>query len=201
MAWYSYTLAMVLPPDRLDPAVAPKDLLAKQADLKLMVHTASRSGALLEVLRNIWRAARRSDALYLLAEEAVLNGADVQRAISQIEALLAEIEASPRIVLEATKDAYSPATMVRAEGFEPLHAQLVYPDSATVEDGWVYFYTEAQVREKLSTALISDNPCPAHDDDGQSLEYVFGFLKSHLALLRHANQNDHSLVYAELNTT
>jgi hypothetical protein len=41
----------------------------------------------------------------------------------------------------------------RRAGFAPLQAELVYPESAPVEDGWVYFYSTTDVLDRLARAV------------------------------------------------
>jgi hypothetical protein len=49
----------------------------------------------------------------------------------------------------------------------------------------------------LSQASAKDDPRPEWDEEGTSLEYVFGLLKSHLALLRAAESHDLAVVYGK----
>ncbi len=53
------------------------------------------------------------------------------------------------------------------------------------------------MRSILSQASAKDDPRPEWDEEGTSLEYVFGLLKSHLALLRAAESHDLAVVYGK----
>ncbi len=123
----------------------------------------------------------------------------MEHSATQLEALINEIESNPALVVEATKDPYQPTLTLHAEGFEPLPAQLVYPSDAIIKDGWVYNHTEEQVQRLLSQSCASQTPCPDDDDDGESLSFVFNFLRSHLSLLRFAAQAGKVVVYGETN--
>lgn len=125
--------------------------------------------------------------------------AAVQQAAFQIEALLGEMAGNPALVVEATKEPYQPTLTIHAEGFEPLPAEMVYPSDSIIKDGWVYNYSEEQVQRLLEQSCASQTPCPQDDDDGESLAFVFNFLKSHLALLRFAAESGRFVVYGETN--
>lgn len=49
----------------------------------------------------------------------------------------------------------------------------------------------------MNMSFASALPCTS--DDGDTMTDVFNFLKSHLALLRVAEQSGHGIAYAELN--
>jgi hypothetical protein len=150
-------------------------------------------------LGRIWKQASNGKNLYLLEDACLLQHEAMKHSVSQIEALINEIELNPALVIEATKDPYQPTITLHAKGFELLPAQLVYPSDAIIKDGWVYNYTEEQVRRFLDQSCASQTPCPEGDDDGESLSYVFNFLKSHLSLLRFAAQSGKVVVYGETN--
>jgi hypothetical protein len=200
MAWYSHTLALAIPEAQADPGADPRKLLdgSKQA-MDRFVYAPSRNGCLLGQLGRICEQATNGENLYLLTEACLLKHEAIERAAKQLEALLNEIEVNPALVVEATKDPHQPSTTLLAEGFEPLPAQYVYPSDAIIKDGWVYYHSEEQVRHLLEQAGASKTPCPDGDDDGESLAYVFSFLKSHLSLLRFAAQSGQAVAYGEMN--
>ena len=199
MAWYSFTLAAVIQPPQLPESVEVRDLLAQRLPSAPIVHTASRNGRLLHVLQAICGCARIESDLYLLKDQALLQSDALRRQHSILTALLAEIELNPWLVLDATKERYEPTGTLHAEGFQPLPYQLVYSSNAVVQGDWVYFHTEEEVRSLLTSARCGVDPVPPGDDDGESLEYVFGFLKSHEFLLRAAMEHGSAVAYAEMN--
>ncbi len=91
------------------------------------------------------------------------------------------------------------AVQQSASQIEPLPAEMVYPGDAIIKDGWVYNHTEEQVLRLLDQSCASQTPCPDGDDDGESLAFVFNFLKSHLALLHLAAGSGRFVVYGEMN--
>lgn len=199
MAWYSHTLAFAISGDQAEVDADPRKLLNGRGDFDRFVYAPSRNGCLLWQLGRIWEQASNGKNLYLLEDACLLQHEAMKHSVSQIEALINEIELNPALVIEATKDPYQPTITLHAKGFEPLPAQLVYPSDAIIEDGWVYTYTEEQVRRFLDQSCASQTPCPESDDDGESLSYVFNFLKSHLSLLRFAAQSGKVVVYGETN--
>ena len=159
------------------------------------VYTSSRNGALERQLHEIWERSSHGAGLYVLQNFAVLRGDSLDRAVAQLQSLLDEIEADPQIVCEATKGRHEPSITLLAEGFQPLQAEIVYPADARIKDGWIYYFSTDQVRRLLHDAATGKDPQPPGDDDGESLQYVFGMLKSHLALLREAQQLGLTAVY------
>jgi hypothetical protein len=160
------------------------------------VYTSSRNGALERQLQDICEQSTSGAGLYALRNFVVLQGEALVQAMHQLQALLAEIDADPQIVREATKGRHQPSITLQAEGFQPLQAEIVYPEDAVIEHGWVYYYAADQVRRLLRDAATGKDPQPPGDDDGESLQYVFGMLKSHLALLREAHRQGLTAVYA-----
>ncbi len=163
------------------------------------VHTISTNDALNDKLQRICAAAAHGVDLYLLRNFAILAGAEVTRAAAQIESLLGHIDRHPELVRQALRFkhmATSGATSTHEEWvrfYSSGEAQF----EATIEEGWVYTYSADDVRSILSQASVKDDPRPDWDDDGVSLEYVFGLLKSHLALLRTAERDDLAVVYGK----
>lgn len=199
MAWYSFPIAAAVTRQQAAQDLPPRELLGALPQLPHYVSAASRNGVLLHTLRRIQDCTPALDSLYLLQEQAVLAGAELAQQRSRIEALLDAISKNPRLVIEATREAYTPTTTVQCEGFEPLACEVVYSPDCRIEDGWVYYYSEEQVRAMLAAAICGPDPKPATDDEGESLEYLFGFLKSHAALLRTAAEAGLCVVYAEMN--
>lgn len=196
MAWYSYPLAKAIPFAALQRTDDPRQLLSEdENNAQHFVWGSSRGGVLLWELGRICEISSSGQQLYLLQDACLLQGPDIARCIAQLEALINEISCNPAVVLEATKEKHRATTTILADGFLPLEAQVVYADEARIVDGYVYAYTEAQVRELMDQSFASDSPCTS--DDGDQLLDVFNFLKSHLALLKYAAQSGHVIVYAE----
>ena len=200
MAWYSHTLAFATSGDQTEVTADPRELLnGHTGDFEHFVYAPSRNGCLLWRLDSICKQATNGKNLYLLEDAYLLQHKALEHSASQIEALINEIELNPDLVVEATKEPYQPNIMLHTEGFEPLAAQLVYPSDAIIKDGWVYNYTTEQVLRFLVQSSASQTPCPENDDDGESLIFVFNFLKSHLSLLRFAAESGQVVVYGETN--
>jgi hypothetical protein len=200
MAWYSHTLAFAISGDQAEVDADPRQILdGHKGDFDHFVYAPSRNGCLLWRLGCICKQASNGKNLYLLEDTCLLQHEAIKHSATQLEALINEIELNPALVVEATKEPYQPTITLHTEGFEPLPAQLVYPSDAIIKDGWVYNYTEEQVRCLLAQSCASQTPCPEGDDDGESLSYVFNFLKSHLSLLCFAAQSGKVVVYGETN--
>lgn len=198
MAWYSHTLAFAISGDQAE--ADPRQILdGQKGDFEYFVYAPSRNGCLLWRLGCLCKQASNGKNLYLLEDACLIQHEAMKHSTLQIEALINEVELNPALVVEATKEPYQPTMTLHAEGCEPLPAQLVYPADAIIKDGWVYNYTEEQVRRFLDQSCGSQTPCPEGDDDGESLLYVFNFLKSHLSLLRLAAQSRKVVVYGETN--
>ncbi len=199
MAWYSHTVAFAISDDGINAETDPRELLATSGDSKHFVYAPSRNGCLLWRLDNICKQAAHGKNLYLLENIRLLSHESIAHCALQIEALLQEIASNPGLVVEATKEPYQPNMTLLVEGFQPQPAELIYPRDAVIKDGWVYNHTEEEVRRLLELSCASQTPCPETDDDGESLLYVFNFLRSHLSLLRIAAQSGLIVVYGETN--
>ena len=197
MAWVSHTIALALPADQADADL--QAMLRSPGDGDSFVYAPSRNGCVVWQLDSICKLSHQGKNLYLLKEACLLRVEEVKHAALQIEALLQEIQLNPTLVVEATKEVHQPNLTLLAQGFEPLPAQLVYPDDAIIKDGWVYNHTEEHVLHLLEESCASQTPCPERDDDGESLAYVFNFLRSHLALLHIAAEAGKVVVYGEMN--
>jgi hypothetical protein len=199
MAWYSYTAAIAIPPAELGSDRDPKIIAGSRLGKNRYVFTHSRNGAIFGTLKDICIHSPIGTNLYLLNDSALLEGNDIVSAANNIQDLLTCIENDPGIVLEATKVRHQTTSEIYADGFEPLGVKIVYPDSAIIKGGWVYFYDRDEVHSLLRRATSSSDPCPSYDDEGEGLEYVFGLLKSHLSLLRFATESGFIFVFAEMN--
>ncbi|WP_028946470.1 hypothetical protein [Synechocystis sp. PCC 6714] len=200
MAWYSYTIAFAISDDQAQVGADPRQILdGHKGDFEDFVYAPSRNGCLLWRLGCICEQASNGKNLYLLEDICLLQHEAMNHSATQLEALINEIKLNPALVVEATKDPYQPTITLCTEGFGPLPAQLVYPSDVIIKDGWVYNYTEQQVRHILDQSCASQTPCPEGDDDGESLSYVFNFLKSHLSLLHVALHSGKIVVYGETN--
>ncbi|MCQ4164203.1 hypothetical protein [Tahibacter harae] len=200
MAWYSYPLGAALTPEHVAQGARPRELLGALPPEAPHVFAASRRGLLLHRLRQLLAAAGADvDGLYLLQDQAVLAGAELTQQRARIEALLDAVGRNPRLAIEATREAHTPAATVQCEGFEPLACEVVYAPDCRIEEGWVYYCTEDQVRAMLAAAICGPDPRPPADDEGESLQYLFGFLQSQAALLRTAEEAGLCVIYAEMN--
>ena len=198
MAWYSYTLASTVPLALIAEAQHARKLLQTE-DRTHFVFTASRHGVLLETLSRILACSSIENDLYLLKDQAVLTGNEIQRQAAGIDALLSEIDRNPQLVIEATKGRHETTGTVHLDGFQPLPHKIIYPENVTIKDDWVYYYSQEEVRALVASAPCMSDPKPETDDEGESLEYVFGFLKSHASLLRVASDSGLGVAYAEMN--
>lgn len=129
----------------------------------------------------------------------MLTGDELRRQHAALVSLLALLDREPRIVRLATRVRHAPTGTLQSAGFQPLAFEMVYPPTAVIEDGWVYFHGEDEIRALIASAHAGPDPRPANDDEGESLEYVFGFLKSHVALLQAAMELGRGVAYAEMN--
>ncbi len=200
MAWYSYTLAL---PVDLNTAKSFDDasaLTGFYSEDSPFVHTSSRNGAMLGLLAQIFAIYQPQTDFYLLQDFAQLQGPALEKAKQAITELLARIQQDPTWVSEATKTPYTPYLTLQTEGFEPLEAELVYPPDALIREGFFYEYPPEKVIQALHNAQVSTYPDLPHDPDGESLEYLFCLLKSHLWLLQAIDPSTHVLCYGELNT-
>lgn len=194
------TLALAVPHDRLPADTNLSNFTGLYGEFSEdSVHSISTNDALHGKLARICAESAHGGDLYLLRNFAVLSGAEVTRAAAQIRNLLADIEARPQLVRKAIRFrhmATSDATSTYEEWVRFYTTSEAQSD-ATIEDDWVYTYSEDDVRAILARAAANTNPCPDGDDDGASLEYVFGLLKSHLALLQTAQARNLAVVYGK----
>jgi hypothetical protein len=197
MAWESHLLSAAVAPEFL---VAGKSLSALiDSDGKYYVYAPSRNGTLLNQIVAFWKQSGRTSDLYLSKVYVVLRGEEIQIALATLTTFWQEIESQPGIVLEATKSRHTPRTTIYAKGFEPLDAEVMYPSDAVIKDGYVYFYREEEVVAWMNAAIASHQPQPDGDDDGETLQYVFNFLKSQLELLQMALGDNLAFVHSEQN--
>jgi len=194
------TLALAVPHDRLPADTSLRSFTRLYEDnCRHAVHTSSRNNGLHSKLERICAASVHGRHLYLLRDFAILAGAEITRAALQITNLLSDIEDNPQIARLGTRFrhvATADATSTMEDWVRHYSSGEAQSD-ATIEDGWVYTYSVDDVRSILSKAAARDDPCPPWDEDGRSLEYVFGVLKSHLALLRTAEKFDLAVVFGK----
>ena len=156
MAWYSHTLAFATSGDQAEVAADPRKLLdGHKGDFDHFVYAPSRNGCLLSQLDCICKQASNGKNLYLFEDACLIQYDAIKHSAFQIETLIDEIMLNPALVVEATKDSYQPNITLHAKSFEPLLAQLLYPSDAIIKDGWVYNYTEEQVRRFLDQSCAS----------------------------------------------
>ena len=204
MSTNHYTLAAAVPlaevtPEPASNAAVEAILYALCKDEDRYVLSNSRGGAIHGVLGAIADAAFGARSLYIFDSFRLLRPRELLPAIIQLEEFLKRVEEFPSIVVEVTKTKYKVETELTCNGLEgAFHATYVYPPDVCVRDGWVYWDTEADVRNALRHAEVSSNPRPAFDEGGEGLQYAFGYLKSHLAMLRLAKQNGYAVLYAQL---
>ncbi|TAK90708.1 MAG: hypothetical protein EPO06_07295 [Burkholderiaceae bacterium] len=205
MSWYSYTFAFSAPCElalQQEPNEAlrhPHEALRDRANDDF-VYSHSRNGALLATVRRICALVPKMDRLYLLDDARTLHGSSLREAAAQLDALLAYVAQVPGVVVEATKAPYVRFTEIFGVGIPPMSAEIIYSKTATVRDGWVYEHTEAEVLSLLNAAADSHDPCLPNDEEGESLAYVFAYLKSHRALLERAVRAGLAVVFGELNS-
>lgn len=198
MSWSSSLFACRVPLAAAADVRGARQVISETNDLGYSVFASSRNGALPANLQQVCAASTRWQPLYLLAAESLLAGEELRRQHELLGQLLAEIERSPSFVVEAMKERYAPTGVLHTEGFQPLPFERVYPADAVVRDGWIYLHTEAQILAMLASAPCGPQPCPEWDEDGESLESVFGLLKSHRALLGLAIERDAAVAFAEM---
>jgi len=194
------TLALAVPQSRVPAGTDLSSFTALYGGgHEQAVHTASTNDALHGKLQSICAVSVHGRDLYLLRNFVILCGAEVTRAASQVEGLLAEIESHPGLVRQALRFrhlATSGATSTHEEWVR-FYSLAEAQTDATLEEGWVYTYSVDDVLSILNKASSNVDPRPEWDDEGASLEYVFGLLKSHLALLRTAERDDLAVVYGK----
>ena len=199
MAWYSYTLALPVEVSLASSLNAHSDLTGYYSEDCFFVHTSSRNGAMLGLLSEILQEDQSQAESYLLKDFVKLEGQAIEQARTDIACLLERIQQDPARVSEATKTSYMPYLTLHSAEFEPIEAEYVYPSDALIRDGFYYRYPPSQVLQALANAQVSSNPNLPHDPDGESLEYLFTFLKSHLWLLQNTDPAKEVLIYGELN--
>ena len=115
-----------------------------------------------------------------------------------LNAVLYEMEKNPTIVCMATRDKHVAETTIHGQGLEPLDATIIYSPTVRIDDGWVYYFSEAEVLSLLSKASATD-PEASRGDEGESLEYAFALLKSHLAITQSAIASNSAVVFNRFN--
>lgn len=198
MSWTSSLFACLVPLAAAAGVRGARQVIGETNDLEHSVFASSRNGALPANLQQVCAASSRWQRLYLLGSESLLAGEELRQQHELLGQLLAEIERSPSFVVEAMKERYAPTGELHMEGFHPLPFERVYPADAVVKDGWIYLHNEAQVLAMLASAPCGPQACAEWDDDGESLESVFGLLKSHRALLGIAIERDAAVAFAEM---
>lgn len=198
MSWTSSLFACLVPIAAAADDRGARQVISETTDVGQHVFASSRNGALPRNLQQVCSASTRWQQLYLLREQSLLAGEALREQHALLGELLAEIKRSPSFVVEAMKERHEPTGELHMEGFQPLPFEMVYPADAAVKDGWIYQYTEAQVLAMLDSAPCGPQPCPDRDDDGESLEFVFGVLKSHRALLGLAIERNAAVAFAEM---
>jgi hypothetical protein len=75
-----------------------------------------------------------------------------------------------------------------------------YAGHKKIEDGWCYWHDEQSFRQLFENALPGCRP-KARDgeDDGDTMQYLIAFLKSHLALLAATMARDLAFAFQKLN--
>lgn len=198
MSWTSALFACLVPVAATSDGADARRLIETTTSPEHHVLGFSRNGALVHNLKTICADDPRWVGLYLLDDEAVLAGETLRSQHDLLCRLIEAIDAAPGFVVEATSEPHRVHGELHTPGFEPLPFEWVYPPDAVIRDGRVYFHTEASVRALLAAAPCGVDPCPPGDDDGESLQFVFGLLKSHRALLRRALDEGAAVAFAEM---
>lgn len=161
------------------------------------IHAMSRNGALPAIVTSIYEQISPGGHTYLVEPFAKLEGSELVNTALHVESFIDCVDKNPAVVLEATKIPYRPQLIIQSKEFEPVSMRVAYPKDAVIRDGYVYLYTEDQVHRLLHNATASEDPCPKYDD-GESLEYVFNFLKSHHHLLKLAVCSNFVVIHGEI---
>jgi hypothetical protein len=198
MSWTSSLFACIVPLTAAADDRGARQVISETTDLDQHVFASSRNGALPAQLQQVCAASPRWQGLYLLGNESLLAGDALRQQHDVLGQLLDEIERAPSFVVEAMKERYAPTGELHMDGFHPLPFERVYPADAVVKDGWIYLYTDAQIRAMLASAPCGAQPCPDGDDEGENLEFVFALLKSHRALLAVAIERDAAVAFGEM---
>lgn len=198
MSWTSTLFACLVPAAAADDPRGARQVISETTDIGEHVFAPSRNGAIPTQLTQLCSASARWQAIYLLREEALLAGDALRTQHALLAAMLSDIETSPGLVVEAMKERHEPTGFLQLQGFEPRPFERVYPADAVVKDGWIYLHSEEQVLAMLAAAPCGAQACAEHDDEGESLESVFGLLKSHRALLERALERGLGVAFAEM---
>lgn len=199
MSWTSCLFACPVSIAAAMDGRSARDAISATTDVSDHVFAASRNGALRANLAMLCAGARWQ-GLHLLRDESLLAGEALREQHALLGQLLAEIERSPSFVVEAMKEPYAPNGVLHSKEFQPMPFERMYPEDAVVDGESIYLYSEAKVLAMLVSAPCGKEACAAGDDDGESLESVFGLLKSQLALLGRAIEQGHAVAFAEMST-
>lgn len=200
MSSWDTTLALAVNSSRLSADTNLSSFTALFDDCsEHAVHTSSRNDALHRKLASLCTESTHGTDLYLLRNFAVLSGAEIVRAAAQIGLLLQEIETNPQVVRLASRFQHLPSSEATStiEDWVRYYSSGEAQSDATIEDGWVYTYSVDDVLRILRQSSAKVDPRPDWDEDGESLEYVFGLLKSHLSLLQTAQRLQLAVVYGK----
>jgi len=192
-------IAHAVPIAEIDGRLPDKYLSSLKEEDGHSVIALSRNGRVIGTLKEIIDLLPFGADLYLLNESCILTGESLRKSCETLESILRELEGNPGIVCRATGCSHKETTEIHSRGFKPLPATIVYPPTARIENGWVYFYTESEVVSLLRKAQVSHDPKPPRDDEGESLEFAFSLLKSHLSLLRNAVSSEMAVVFNRYN--
>jgi hypothetical protein len=164
------------------------------SDKENTIQTHSRNDALSYSLKSLCEASSKKFKTYHF--ESYFSSHDLDSAITELKGFLYELSFSPSIAVEATKLKYQESMEISLNGFDKnIKAKVSQPKFKSIKNGWAYIYDEEEIRKLILAAPISVNPKPDFDDDGESIQYAFGVLKSHLFLLEQARSLGMGFLY------
>ena len=131
------------------------------------VTSASRRGVIHSLIRAVCQHRAGSKQIYLSEAYRLLEGELIRDALRELEAFMSEVSENPRVVAQAIEGA-----------------------------GLAQLCTEEDVLRSLQNASASLDPKPSWDDEGESLDYAFGLVKSHIQLLQRALRESEVFIYA-----
>jgi hypothetical protein len=165
------------------------------------LHEASRQPAIPHLTAAVSSEAEdwQGDRFFVLADDAALAAA-----ADGLAALLDDIRIRPAFVADALRevDRTGPGQVFLSASGEPLaDVEFVHTsDEDRRVDGWVYPYFDHEIPPLLDAApAVAEGEIrsPQPDDEGETLGYLFAFLKSQLAMIRHARQTGQACVFLD----
>jgi hypothetical protein len=204
MSRSTVTLAVIAPVEQLPKTVSAPDGLLDLVELDAggddYVHTISRNDAFFHHLKRLIDSGAPPLPLYLFQDYTVITGEDLRRDFRALRHFLHEIEASPNLIIEATREPYAPTGTIEFTGTpHTIDAQFSHVGNKKIENGWCYWHDAQSVRQLFAYAQPGYRPSAQDDCDGESMQYLIAVLQSHLALLGTAVEKDIAFAFQKLN--